>query len=131
MPAEITPLNNTVEFECNCNCMNGGVLPKPGSVACGETGVEFTPNEKGRHVRIAWETILLVKVDIFRGEVRTLDLHLDDSQVVTLVPDDGEGLVRHMGAHLNRDVFESANEGAQKSGPNEGSLLEKIRRFFR
>ncbi len=108
----VAALNNAVELECACNCMANAVLPKPGVLACGDAGMEFVPTDSSRHVRLAWDDIELVRVDIFRGEVRTLDVHTQDGQVTTLVPNDGVEVIRLCRDHLGREKLESVNEAA-------------------
>lgn len=107
--ASIVPLNEQIDFECGCNCLNGGILPRPGSVQCGDEGLEFVPGEGTRRVRMPWGEITSVVVDIFRSEIRGLDVHTNDGQVTTVIPADGPGLIRAMGAHLPRDLFIPAN----------------------
>ncbi len=99
--------NTVEEARFGCNCMTNGIIPKPGSVGCGEMGLEFVGSDGGRAVRLAWDEVTLVSVEIFRGQVRALNIHTDDGQVTTLIPEDGENLIRAMGAHLPRAFFES------------------------
>jgi len=99
--------NTAEEARFGCNCITSGIMPKPGSVGCGDTGLEFVGNDGGRAIRLAWDEVTVVSVEIFRGQVRTLDIHTNDGQVTTLIPEDGENLIRAMGAHLPRELFES------------------------
>ncbi len=102
-------MNEQVELECSCNYMANGLLPKPGLLACGEAGIEFVPRDSSRHVRLKWDDVELVRVDIFRGEVRTVDVHDADGQVTTLVPEDGVALIRLCRDHLGREKLEAMN----------------------
>ncbi len=105
----IVPLNERVDFECGCNCLTGGILPRPGSVQCGDRGLEFILGEGARRMRMPWDDVTSVVVDIFRSEVRGLDVHTNDGQVTTVIPAEGPGLVRAMGTHLPHDLFIPAN----------------------
>lgn len=127
-------LNNMVELECDCNCMANAVLPKPGLLVCGDAGMEFVPTDSSRHVRLAWDDIELVRIDIFRGEVRTLDVHTTDGQVTTLVPNDGVEVIRLCRDHLGRKKLESVNEAASAPGGTEAGAahgpLSALKSFF-
>lgn len=125
-----TALNATVELECGCNCMTNGVLPKPGLLACGDAGIEFVPTDSSRHVRLSWNDIELIRVDIFRGEVRTLDVHASDGQVTTLIPEDGVGVIRLCRDHLGRERLESVNESAPASSPEPRTPLAAFKSLF-
>lgn len=115
--------NEVIEEKVGCNCLTNGIMPKPGAVLCGNAGIEFETSEGVRQLRVAWDEIVSVEADIFRGDVRELEVHTDTGQVVTLIPEDGAALVKAMGAHLDRDVFTSPNEAAAA----EPSLLDKLR----
>lgn len=99
--------NKAEEARFGCNCITSGIMPKPGTIDCGETGLEFVGSDGGHAVRLPWDEITLVSVEIFRGQVRTLNIHTNDGQVTTLIPEDGENLIRAMGTHLPRALFES------------------------
>lgn len=127
--------NEVIEAEIGCNCITSGIMPKPGVLQCGDAGIEFRGSDGSRKFRAAWEEVTLVDVDIFRGDIRELAVHTDDGQVVTLIPEDGEALVRAMGAHLGREAFVSANspadvdaKEAEAAGP---SLVQKLRARLR
>lgn len=115
--------NQVIEARIGCNCLTNGVMPKPGAVLCGNAGIEFETTEGVRQLRVSWDEIVSVEADVFRGDVRELEVHTDTGQVVTLIPEDGAALVKAMGAHLDRDVFSSPNEAAAA----EPSLLDKLR----
>lgn len=115
--------NQVIEARINCNCLTSGIMPKPGTILCGDAGIEFETIDGVRQLRVAWDEITSVEADIFRGDVRELEVHTDAGQVHTLIPEDGAALVKAMGAHLDRDVFTSPNEAAAA----EPSLLQKLR----
>ena len=115
--------NKVVEEKTGCNCLTSGIMPKPGALLCGDAGIEFEACDGVRQSRVAWDEIVSVEVDIFRGDVRELAVHADSGQVLTLIPEDGATLVKTMGAHLDREVFISLNEVAA-AGPNP---LQKLR----
>lgn len=119
--------NQVIEARIGCNCLTNGVMPKPGAVLCGNAGIEFETTEGVRQLRVSWDEIVSVEADVFRGDVRELEVHTDTGQVVTLIPEDGAALVKAMGAHLDRDVFSSPNEAAAA----EPSLLDKLRNRLR
>lgn len=125
--------NEVIEAEIGCNCITSGIMPKPGTLQCGNAGMEFRGTDGSRRFRAAWEEVTLVDVDIFRGDIRELAVHIDDGQVVTLIPEDGEALVRAMGAHLGRDAFVSVNSpaGEAEPQPSEPGPLQKLRDRFR
>lgn len=115
--------NQIIEAKISCNCLTSAIMPKPGAVLCGDAGIEFETSEGVRQLRVAWDEITSVEADIFRGDVRELEVHTDTGQVVTLIPEDGAELVKAMGAHLDRDIFTSPNEAAAAAP----SLLDKLR----
>ena len=115
--------NEVIEEKVGCNCLTNGIMPKPGAVLCGNAGIEFETCDGVRQLRVSWDEIVSVEADVFRGDVRELEVHTDAGQVVTLIPEDGAALVKAMGAHLDRDVFTSPNEAATA----EPSLLDKLR----
>ena len=119
--------NQVIEAKIGCNCLTSAIMPKPGAVLCGDAGIEFETSEGVRQLRVAWDEIASVVADIFRGDVRELEVHTDTGQVVTLIPEDGAALVKAMGAHLDRDVFTSPNEAAAA----EPSPLDKLRARLR
>lgn len=115
--------NQVIEARISCNCLTSGIMPKPGAILCGDAGIEFETTDGVRQLRVTWDEITSVEADIFRGDVRELEVHTDAGQVHTLIPEYGAALVKAMGAHLDRDVFTSPNEAAAA----EPSLLQKLR----
>ncbi|WP_058270127.1 DUF956 family protein [Olsenella massiliensis] len=115
--------NDIIEAQIDCNVLTGGFIPKPGMILCGDAGIEFEGINGARQLCIAWNEIALVRVEVFRGDVRELAVHTDVGQVITLVPNDGAALVRAMGSHLGRDTFVAMDEVATE----ELNPLEKLR----
>ena len=115
--------NKIIEEKVGCNCLTSGIMPKPGTLLCGDMGIEFEACDGVRQLRVAWNEIVCVEVDIFRGDVRELAVHADSGRILTLIPEDGSTLVKAMGAHLDREVFTSPNEAAAA----EPSPLQKLR----
>ena len=119
--------NEVIAERVDCNCLTSGIMPKPGALLCGDVGIEFESRDGVRQPCVAWDEIVSVEADIFRGDVRELAVHADSGQVLTLIPADGAALVKAMGAHLDREVFSSPNEAATA----EPSPLQKLRDHLR
>ena len=78
---------------------------------------------------MAWDDVELVSCDIFRGHVRTMDVHTSLGDVVTLTVDDDIEVLRTMAAHVGRDKVENVNEVAPVEQPA-GGLLSRLRGLF-
>lgn len=127
-PGARRPFNSEVELETSANCLVNGFVPKPGMLCLGERGLEFR-GESTFAQRVAWDDVELVSCDIFRGHVRTMDVHTSLGDVVTLTVDDDIEVLRTMAAHVGRDKVENVNEVAPVEQPA-GGLLSRLRGLF-
>lgn len=127
-PGARRPFNSEVELETSANCLVNGFVPKPGMLYLGEGGLEFR-GESTFAQRVAWDDVELVSCDIFRGHVRTMDVHTSLGDVVTLTVDDDIEALRTMAAHVGRDKVENVNEVAPVEQPA-GGLLSRLRGLF-
>ena len=127
-PGARRPFNSEVELETSANCLVNGFVPKPGMLSLGERGLEFR-GESTFAQRVAWDDVELVSCDIFRGHVRTMDVHTSLGDVLTLTVDDDIEALRTMAAHVGRDKVENVNEVAPVEQPA-GGLLSRLRGLF-
>lgn len=127
-PGALKPFNSEVELETSANCLVNGFVPKPGTLNLGERGLEFR-GESTFAQRVAWDDVELVSCDIFRGRVRTMDVHTSLGDVLTLTVDDDVEALRTMAAHVGRDKVENVNEVAPVEQPSSG-LLSRLRGLF-
>ena len=127
-PGARRPFNSEVELETSANCLVNGFVPKPGMLYLGEMGLEFR-GESTFAQRVSWDDVELVSCDIFRGHVRTMDVHTSLGDVVTLTVDDDIEALRTMAAHVGRDKVENVNEVAPVEQPA-GGLLSRLRGLF-
>lgn len=127
-PGARRPFNSEVELETSANCLVNGFVPKPGRLYLGERGLEFR-GESTFAQRVAWDDVELVSCDIFRGHVRTMDVHTSLGDVITLTVDDDIEALRTMAAHVGRDKVENVNEVAPVEQPA-GGLLSRLRGLF-
>lgn len=127
-PGALKPFNSEVELETSANCLVNGFVPKPGTLNLGERGLEFH-GESTFAQRVAWDDVELVSCDIFRGRVRTMDVHTSLGDVLTLTVDDDVEALRTMAAHVGRDKVENVNEVAPVEQPSSG-LLSRLRGLF-
>lgn len=122
------PLNSEVELQTSANCLVNGFVPKPGTLYLGERGLEFL-GESSFAQRVTWDDVELVSCDIFRGHVRTMDVHTALGDVITLTVDDDIEALRAIAAHVGRDKVENVNEVAPVEQPS-GGLLSRLRGIF-
>lgn len=127
-PGARRPFNSEVELETSANCLVNGFVPKLGMLYLGERGLEFR-GESTFAQRVSWDDVELVSCDIFRGHVRTMDVHTSLGDVVTLTVDDDIEALRTMAAHVGRDKVENVNEVAPVEQPA-GGLLSRLRGLF-
>ena len=127
-PGARRPFNSEVELETSSHCRVNGFVRKPRSLYLGERGLEFR-GESTFAQRVAWDDVELVSCDIFRGHVRTMDVHTSLGDVVTLTVDDDIEVLRTMAAHVGRDKVENVNEVAPVEQPA-GGLLSRLRGLF-
>lgn len=127
-PGARRTFNSEVELETSANCLVNGFVPKPGMLYLGERGLEFR-GESTFAQRVSWDDVELVSCDIFRGHVRTMDVHTSLGDVLTLTVDDDIEALRTMAAHVGRDKVENVNEVAPVEQPA-GGLLSRLRGLF-
>lgn len=120
--------NSEVELETSANCLVNGFVPKPGTLYLGERGLEFRGDSNFRQ-HVSWDEVVLVSCDIFRGHVRTMDVHTSLGDIITLTVDDDVEALRTMAAHVGREKVENVNEVAPVDQPA-GGLLSRLRSMF-
>lgn len=104
------PLNTFVEVSCRAEAVLHGFLPKPGDVHVGEAGIEFVSSDGDLRERIPWEQVSTVVCDVFRGGVRSFELHLVDGRCRTLMAAEDIAFLRAIAGHVGRDGIINANE---------------------
>ena len=126
---DVPPYNSQPELQTSANCLVNGFGPKPGTLVLGERGIEFRGDSSDYLQRVAWEDVELVSCDIFRGHVRTMDVHTALGDVVTLTVEDDIEALRAIAAHVGRDKVENVNEVAPEERPG-GGIIGRIRSLF-
>lgn len=122
----MTPLNSIVETRCDAESILHGFLPKPGELTVGERGLEFVSSAGDIHEQITWDQLSTVVCDIFRGSVRSFELHRVDGQVTTLMATEDIAVLRSMAAHLGRENIINANEPRHEGASDARSPLARV-----
>lgn len=113
----MTPLNSIVETSCDAESILHGFLPKPCKLTVGEKGLELVSSAGDIHEQITWDQLSTVVCDIFRGSVRSFELHRADGRVTTLMAAEDIAVLRSMATHLGRENIINANESRHEGAP--------------
>lgn len=89
MPDAVEPsLNDAVEVAGSGNLLASGIIPRPGTFELGDAGLEFIPEDERGRVQVPWDAIVSVDVDLFRGSVRTMEIHTSTGRAHVIVIDE-------------------------------------------
>lgn len=120
-------LNEQVELESAAEYLLNNILPKPGTLFLGESGMEYVPDEGATGVRVRWSELECMHCDIFRRRVRSLEVHVDDGRVVVFSVADGVEALRVIAAHVGREKLVSVNDEARQQAMARPGLLDRVR----
>lgn len=120
-------MNENPEVETAAAFMVNNVLPKPGTLTVGSDGLEYRSDEGNARERLAWDELVVARVDIFRSRVRSLELHDADGRVTTFAVDDGVAVLRGIAAHAGREKIVSVNEEARRAAQGPHDLIGRLR----
>ncbi len=116
-------MSESYELETAAELLLAHVLPKPGTLVLGAHGLEFIADEGTTHERLTWDEMTQIRCDIFRGHVRSIEIHAATGRVTLYTADDGAGVLRSIAAHIGRDKIVSINDEAMRAP----SVLDRIR----
>jgi hypothetical protein len=119
-------MNESPELETTAELLLGHVLPKPGRLVLGADGLEFVADEGTVRERLAWDELAQVRCDIFRGRVRSIEIHDSTGRVTLYAADDGVNVLRAIAAHAGRDKIVSINDEAMQTP----GLLDRLRAWY-
>ena len=95
-------LNNEVELTVQATAAVSALFPKNGVLMLGDAGVEFIDRAGRALAQLSWDALSVVRVDVYGSFVRSVELHMADGGVLSLVVSDGADVVRCMHRHLER-----------------------------
>jgi hypothetical protein len=110
-------LNDVVEVTGSGNCFASGIIPRPGTFELGDAGLEFIPEDERGRVQVPWDAIVSVDVDLFRGCVRSMEIHASTGLVHVIVIDEDVAALRCMRDHIGREKIVDVNARAREQGP--------------
>lgn len=123
-------LNDTVEVMGSGNCFVSGIIPRPGTFELGDAGLEFIPEDGKGRVQVFWDTIVSVDVDLFRGSVRTMEVHTSMGLVHAIVIDEDVAALRCIRDHIGREKIVDVNARAREQGPSGSDVLMTAKAFL-
>lgn len=131
MPDAVEPgLNDVVEVAGSANCLASGIIPRPGTFELGDAGLEFIPEDERGRVQVPWDAIVSVDADLFRGSVRTMEIHTNTGFAHVIAIDEDVAALRCMRDHIGREKIVDVNARAREQGPSGSGALTTVKALF-